>query len=58
MAWQQYSPYTSWTPLATNDGDLGLTQPSHSEDTAYHGYGGLPYHPQMNANGGSYEMDE
>jgi hypothetical protein len=63
MAWQQYQ-YSSWTPIAGGEGDLGLASPPplYGEDTSYHGSPGLQtgtqYRPQLRSGNESYELDE
>lgn len=61
MAWQQYSPYLSWSAVPNPHdqyGDLGLTSPSYVEDTSYHGQTGSSYRPGSISYGEGYEMDD
>jgi len=63
MAWQQYQ-YSSWTPIAEGEGDLGLASPPpyYGEDTSYHGspelHSGTQYRPQPTSENETYELDE
>jgi hypothetical protein len=63
MAWQQYQ-YSTWTPIAGGEGDLGLASPPplNGEDTSYHGSSGLQSgrqgRPPLTPENEGYELDE
>ncbi len=62
MAWQRYQ-YSSWTPIAGGEGDLGLASPPpFYEDTSYTGglglHAGTQGRPPLTSDNESYELDE